>query len=149
MSAMLVLQSEASFIADDKAEVFPDLCRDLSIYLSCISSGGLSFPTRERLCSMSGYQLSWVEVLLFTAAIVAMAEQVKVAKPGINNTTDVLLIGATAIIQILLFALAAAKVPILGIFNSTEFLLRTLIKLAQTAVAYQINAATLMRTISS
>jgi hypothetical protein len=86
---------------------------------------------------------------LFTAAIVAMAEQVKVAKPGINNTTDVLLIGATAIIQILLFALAAAKVPILGIFNSTEFLLRTLIKLAQTAVTYQINAATLMRTISS
>jgi hypothetical protein len=86
---------------------------------------------------------------LFTAAIVAMAEQVKVAKPGINNTTDVLLIGATAIIQILLFALAAAKVPILGIFNSTEFLLRTLIKLTQTAVAYQINAATLMRTISS
>jgi len=54
MSAMLVLQSEATFIADDKAEVFPDLCRDLSIYLSCISSGGLSFPTRERLCSMSG-----------------------------------------------------------------------------------------------
>jgi hypothetical protein len=86
---------------------------------------------------------------LFTAAIVAMAEQVKVAKPGINNTTDVLLIGATAIIQILLFALAAAKVPILGIFESTEFLLLTLINLAQTAVAYQINAATLMRTISS
>jgi len=86
---------------------------------------------------------------LFTGAIVAMAEQVKVAKPGINNTTDVLLIGATAIIQILLFALAAAKVPILGIFNSTEFLLRTLIKLTHTAVAYQINAATLMRTISS
>ena len=90
------------------------------------------------------------EVLLFAAAaIVAMAEQVKVAKPGINNTTEVLLMGATAIIQILLFALGAAKVPILSIFDNTEFLLLTLINLAQTAVAYQINAATLMRTISS
>src|ERR1700748_1979555 len=112
--------------------------------------GRFIFPdARASLFDVWGYQLSWVEVLLFTAAIVAMAEQVKVAKPGINNTTEVLLIGATAIIQILLFALAAAKVPILGIFNSTEFLLRTLIKLTQTAVAYQINAATLMRTISS
>src|SRR5262249_39096852 len=96
-----------------------------------------------------GYQLSWVEVLLFTAAVVAMAEQVKVARPGINNTTEVLLMGATAVVQILLFALAAAKVPALGIFNSTEFFLLTLINLAQTAVAHQINAVTLMRTISS
>ena len=112
--------------------------------------GRFIFPdARASLFNVWGYQLSWVEVLLFTAAIVAMAEQVKVAKPGVNNTTEVLLIGATAILQILLFALAAAKVPNLGIFDSTEFLLLTLINLAQTAVAYQINAATLMRTISS
>ena len=103
---------------------------------------------RAPLFDISGYQLSWSEVLLLAAAIVAMAEQVKVAKPGINNTTEVLLMGATAIIQILLFALSAAKVPVLGIFNSTEFFLLTLINLAQTAVAYQINSATLMRTIS-
>jgi len=104
---------------------------------------------RAPLFDISGYQLSWVEVLLFAAAIVAMAEQIKVAKPGINNTTEVLLMGATAIIQIVLFALSAAKVPILSIFNNTEFFLLTLINLAQTAVAYQINSATLMRTISS
>lgn len=96
-----------------------------------------------------GYRLSWVEVLLLAAAIVAMAEQIKVAKPGINNTTEVLLMGAIAIIQLLLFALGAAKVQVLGIFDNTEFLLLTLINLAQTAVAYQINSATLMRTISS
>jgi hypothetical protein len=96
-----------------------------------------------------GYQFSWVEVLLFTAAIVAMAEQVKVAKPGINNTAEVFLIGTIAVIQLLLFALAAAKVLVLGLFDSTEFLLLTLINLAQTAVAHQINASTLMRTISS
>lgn len=112
--------------------------------------GQFFFPDpRVSLFDIWGYRLSWVEVLLFAAAIVAMAEQVKVAKPGINNTTEVLLMGATAVIQILLFALGAAKVPILGIFDNTEFLLLTLINLAQTAVAYQINAATLMRTISS
>jgi hypothetical protein len=81
--------------------------------------------------------------------VVAMAEQVKVAKPGVNNTTEVLLMGAIAIIQLLLFALAAAKVQALGMFDNTEFLMLTLINLAQTAVAYQINSATLMRTISS
>jgi hypothetical protein len=104
---------------------------------------------RASLFDILGYRLSWVEVLLVAAAIVAMAEQVKVAKPGINNTTEVLLMGATAIIQILLFALGAAKVEALGIFNNTEFFLLTLINVAQTAVAYQINSATLMRTISS
>ncbi|MBV9560021.1 MAG: hypothetical protein JOY90_06100 [Bradyrhizobium sp.] len=112
--------------------------------------GRFAFPDpRATLFDISGYQLSWAEVLLLAAAIVAMAEQVKVAKPGINNTTEVLLMGATAIIQIVLFALSAAKVPILSIFNNTEFFLLTLINLAQTAVAYQINSATLMRTISS
>jgi hypothetical protein len=90
-----------------------------------------------------------VEILLLGAAVVAMVEQVKVAKPGINNTTEVLLMGAIAIIQLLLFALGAAKVEALSIFDNTEFLILTLINLAQTAVAYQINSATLMRTISS
>ena len=104
---------------------------------------------RATLFDILGYKLSWVEVLVTAAAIMAMAEQIKVAKPGINNTTEVLLMGLIAIIQVLLFALGAAKVPALAIFNNTEFLLLTLINLAQTAVAYQINAATLMRTISS
>ena len=104
---------------------------------------------RATLFDFLGYRLSWVEVLITAAAIMAMAEQIKVAKPGINNTTDVLFMGIVAIVQILLFALGAANVPALAIFNNTEFLLLTFINLAQTAVAYQINAATLMRTISS
>jgi hypothetical protein len=104
---------------------------------------------RATLFDILGYKLSWVEVLITTAAIMAMAEQIKVAKPGINNTGEVLLMGLIAIIQVLLFALGAAKVPSLAMFNNTEFLLLTLINLAQTAVAYQINSATLMRTISS
>jgi hypothetical protein len=57
--------------------------------------------------------------------------------------------GAIAVLQIVLFALAAAGVPRLAMFNNTEFLLLTVINVAQTVVAFQINAATLMRTISS
>lgn len=111
--------------------------------------GKFVFPDpRATLIDFMGYKLAWVEVLLLAAAIMAMAEQIKVAKPGLNNTTEVLLMGAIAIIQLLLFALGAAKVPSLAIFNNTEFLLLTLINLAQTAVAYQVNSATLTRTIA-
>jgi hypothetical protein len=104
---------------------------------------------RATLFDIGGFRLAWVEVLLLAAAIMAMAEQIKVAKPGINNTFEVLMMGVIAIVQIVLFALAAAKVRALAMFDNTEFLLLTLINVAQTAVAYQINAATLMRTISS
>ena len=103
---------------------------------------------RATLFDFGGYRIAWVEVLLVAAAIMAMAEQIKVASPGVNNTTEVLLMGAIAIIQVVLFALAAAKVQSLAIFDNTEFLLLTIINLAQTAVAYQINSATLMRTIT-
>jgi len=48
-----------------------------------------------------------------------------------------------------LFALAAAGVKPLAMFNNTEFLLLTIINLAQTIVAFKINAATLVRTISA
>src|SRR5262245_965235 len=112
--------------------------------------GQFFFPDpRATLFNVGKYQLAWVEVLLVAAAIMAMAEQIKVATPGINNTTEVLFMGAIAIAQVVLFALAAAKVQRLAIFDNTEFLLLTIINVAQTAVAYQINAATLMRTISS
>jgi hypothetical protein len=103
---------------------------------------------RATLFDFGGYRIAWVEVLLVAAAIMAMAEQIKVASPGVNNTTEVLLMGAIAIIQVVLFALAAAKVQSLAMFDNTEFLLLTIINMAQTAVAYQINSATLMRTIT-
>ncbi|MEX2128045.1 MAG: hypothetical protein WD871_07350 [Xanthobacteraceae bacterium] len=112
--------------------------------------GQLIFPDpRATLFDIGGYRLAWVEVLIVAAAIIAMAEQIKVAEPGINNITEVLLMGAVAVVQIVLFALAAAKVPGLEIFGNTEFLLLTIINVAQTVVAFQINAATLMRTIAS
>ena len=103
---------------------------------------------RAALFEFGGYQLAWVEVLMVAAAIVAMMEQIKVSDPGVNNITEVLLMGAIAVIQIVLFALAAAKVPGLEMFNNMQFLLLTVINVAQTVVAFQINAATLMRTIA-
>src|SRR5262245_1935025 len=112
--------------------------------------GQIMFPDpRATLFSIGEFRLAWVEVLLVAAAIMAMAEQIKVATPGVNNTTEVLLMGLMAIVQVVLFSLAAAKVPSLQIFNNTEFLLLTIINLAQTAVDYHINAATLIRTITS
>lgn len=147
-------QIEAAAVAKDRAahrrgrvlSLVPGFFYILILYII----GKYVFPDpRATLFDFLGYKLSWVEVLITAAAIMAMAEQIKVAKPGINNTTEVLLMGLIAIVQVLLFALGAAKVPALAIFNNTEFLLLTLINLAQTAVAYQINAATLMRTISS
>jgi hypothetical protein len=121
------------------------------VYILALFIIGQIFFTNPRaiLVDIGRYQLAWVEVLLVAAAIMAMAEQIKVATPGVNNTTEVLFMGAIAITQVVLFALAAAKVQSLAIFDNTEFLLLTIINLAQTAVAYQINAATLMRTISS
>jgi hypothetical protein len=106
------------------------------------------FDSRATLLDIGGYRISWAEILLVAAAIMAMAEQIKVANPGVNNTTEVLLMGAIAVIQVVLFALAAAKVQSLAMFDNTEFLLLTIINMAQTAVAYQINSATLMRTIT-
>jgi hypothetical protein len=43
---------------------------------------------RATLFDFLGYKLSWVEMLMVAAAIMAMAEQIKVAKPGINNTRE-------------------------------------------------------------
>lgn len=104
---------------------------------------------RATLFDINGYRLAWVEVLMLAAAIVAMAEQLKVAEPGVNNINEALLIGLVAVIQIVLFTLGAAGVNGFSMFANTEFVLLTLINVAQTVVAFQINAATLMRTISS
>ena len=119
------------------------------ILILFIAGQAIFSDPRATLFSIGNYRLAWVEVLLLAAAITAMAEQIKVATPGVNNTREVLFMGAIAILQIVLFALAAAKVEALSMFNNTEFLLLTIINVAQTAVAYQINAATLVRTIAS
>ena len=132
-----------------KSRLFGMIPGFVFIFAAYVIGKVLFLDPRGTLLDLFGYKISWVEILLLGAAIVAMAEQVKVASPGVNNTTEVLLMGAIAIIQLLVFTLAAAKVQALSMFDTTEFLILTLINLAQTAVAYQINSATLMRTIAS
>ena len=81
------------------------------------------------------------------AAMMAMAEELRVFYPGVDNTIEAILMGAVAGVQVLLFALGAAGVDPLAIFNNTEFLMLTLISLTQAVVAILINARTLRRTI--
>jgi hypothetical protein len=102
---------------------------------------------RAILIQWGQYHLSWVEVLMLGAAMMAMAEQLRVSTPGVDNTIEALLMGAIAGVQVLLFALGAAGVEPLAIFNNTEFLMLTLISLTQAIVAVLINARTLRRTI--
>ena len=77
----------------------------------------------------------------------AIAEQLKVSHPGIDNTIEAILMAAIAGVQVLLFALGAAGVRVLGIFNNTEFLMLTLISMTQAVIAILINARTLRRSI--
>jgi predicted proteasome-type protease len=102
---------------------------------------------RAILLQVGEYQLTWVEILFVGAAVVAMAEQLRVSHPGIDNTIEALLMVGIAAVQVLLFALGAAGVRLLAMFNNTEFLLLTTISVTQGVVAVLINARTLRRTI--
>ena len=102
---------------------------------------------RATLVQWGEYHLSWVEVLMVGAAMMAMAEQLRVSHPGVDNTIEAILMGAIAGVQVLLFALGAAGVMPLAIFNNTEFLMLTLISMTQAVVAILINARTLRRSI--
>ena len=64
---------------------------------------------RATLVQWGEYPLSWVEVLMVGAAMMAMAEQQKVSPPGIDNTIEAILMAAVAGVQVLLFALGAAE----------------------------------------
>ena len=116
--------------------------------LALFVAGKFIFPDpRATLVEWGQYHLSWVEVLMVGAAIMALFEQLRVSHPGVDNTIDAMLMGAVAGIQVLGFALGAAGVKPLAIFNNTEFLMLTLISMSEAAVAVLINARTLRRTI--
>jgi hypothetical protein len=102
---------------------------------------------RAVLIQWREYHLSWVEVLMVGAAMTAMVEQLRVSHPGVDNTMEAIFMGAIAGVQVLLFALGAAGVRPLAMFNNTEFLMLTLISMTQAIVAAKINARTLRRMI--
>jgi len=116
--------------------------------LALFVAGKFFFPDpRATLVQWGEYHLSWVEILMVGAAMMAMAEQLRVSHPGVDNTIEAILMGAVAGAQVLLFALGAAGVKPLAIFNNTEFLMLTVISMTQAIVAILINARTLRRTI--
>jgi len=119
----------------------------LYILLLFIAGRFIFADPRATLVQWGEYHLSWVEILMVGAAMMAMAEQLRVSHPGVDNTIEAILMGAIAGVQVLLFALGAAGVRPLAIFNNTEFLMLTLISVTQAIVATMINARTLRRTI--
>ncbi len=119
----------------------------LHILVLFIAGNFIFADPRAILVQWGEYHLSWVEVLMVGAAMMAMAEQLRVSHPGVDNTIEAILMGAIAGVQVLLFALGAAGVRPLAIFNNTEFLMLTLISMTQAVVAILINARTLRRTI--
>lgn len=122
----------------------PGFAYVLALYLA----GTYLFPDhRAALAQWGGYSISWTEALLVLAALVALIEQLRVSQPGIDNTVEAIMMAAMAAIQALLFALAAAGVVSLGLFNTAEFALLTLIALMQAVVAILINARSLRRSI--
>jgi hypothetical protein len=122
----------------------PGFAYVLALYIA----GTFLFPDPSAtLLEWRGYTLSWTEVLLAVAGLVALAEQLKVSKAGIDNTIEAILMAAVAGVLVLLFALAVAGVPSLGMFNNARFLLLTLIGLTQAVVAILINARSLRRAI--
>jgi len=137
----------AYFHGAERSSVFkyvPGFVYILLLYVA----GKFIFPDpRATLVQWGEYHLSWVEVLMVGAAMMAMVEQLRVSHPGIDNTVEAILMAAIAAVQVLLFALGAAGVSNLGIFNNTEFLMLTLISMTQAVVAILINARTLRRTI--
>lgn len=102
---------------------------------------------REVILTVGPYALSWVEVLYVTAAFVAMSELLRVSQPGVDNTWEAMAMLTIAVVQMIVFALGAAQVLALEMFHNTEFLVITLISVAQSVLAIKINARTLKRTI--
>jgi hypothetical protein len=117
--------------------------------LAAYLAGSFLFPdARATLAEWRGYSLSWSEALLTLACLVALADLLRVSKAGIDNTVEAIMMAAIAGVLVLLFALAATdSIPALGRFNSSLFLLLTLIGLTQAVVAILINARSLRRSI--
>src|SRR5262249_19540290 len=70
--------------------------------LALFIAGKFIFPDpRATLIEWGQYHLSWVEILMVGAAMMAMAEQLRVSHPGVDNTIEAILMGAIAGIQVL------------------------------------------------
>lgn len=106
-----------------------------------------TFTVANPMSPILGTNLSWNDLLIVAAALAAMAEQLRVSHPGIDNTVEAMAMAALAVVQILLFALGSTGVPQLSMFSNAEFLMLTVISMIGAVVAVLINARTLRRSI--
>lgn len=96
----------------------------------------------------ANWSITWGEILLILAAVMALAEQMKVSHPGIDNTMEALSQVFMGVLQLVLFVLGVAKVAGFGWFNDSGFLMQTFISISASIVAVLINARTLRRTMA-
>src|SRR6266481_3370579 len=75
----------------------------LYILLLFIAGKFIFADPRATLVQWGEYHLSWVEILMVGAAMMAIAEQLRVSYPGVDNTVEAILMGAIAGVQVLLF----------------------------------------------
>jgi hypothetical protein len=94
------------------------------------------------------YVITWPEFLLILSAVMALAEQMKVSHPGIDNTMEALTQVFMGVLQLVLFVLGVAGVAGFGWFSNTGFMMQTFISLSASIVAVLINARTLRRTMA-
>ncbi len=126
---------------------FPGFVYILIVYVLV----GLLVPdTRAILFTVFGsYSLTTVEILYLLGTFTAMAELLRVSKPGIDNTIEALFMLGVGIVYLFLLMLGALRIPGFGIFGNTEFLMLTMISAFQVIMAFIINARTLKRTFDT
>jgi len=140
----------ASVVAKDKNQVgkffvaIPLFAYLLVIFVALQVSG---LDMRENLFRIGKYEMAPVELLYILTIIIAMAELLRVSKPGIDNTREAIFMLLVWIVYLVLFILGATGMLGLGIFSNTEFLVLTATSLTQVIVAFLINARTLKRTL--
>ena len=112
-----------------------------------IGGRALGVDAQKTWYAGTNYAFTWAELLLILSAIIALAEQMKVSHPGIDNTFEALAMIGMGVLQLVLFVLGAAKVGGFDMFANAGFVILTIISLAAAIVAVVINARTLRRTI--
>jgi hypothetical protein len=108
----------------------------------------LNVSAQAALFAGTDYALTWSEILLVLSAVLALAEQLKVSDPGVDNTLEALSQVFMAVVQLVLFILGVAAVNGFHWFSNSGFLMQTFISLSASIVAVLINARTLRRTMT-
>lgn len=107
----------------------------------------MSVDMHSTFAKIGNYKFSWLSCLWLVASMTSIFELLRVSKPGIDNTREAIAMGAIFVVFLVILVLASTGVIGEKTYGTTEFAAMTVISLAQTIVAFMINARTLKRTI--